>query len=149
MDSSAVVKRYVQQTGPLWISGLFVTSPASEVYPVAITQVEVVGALTRCVRSGTISAVDAASSCQAFLADFSTDYETVAVTEALLSEAVRLAQMYKLRGYDAVQLAAANEVNRLSLAARAGPLLFVAADTELNAAARSEGLTVDDPNAHP
>ncbi len=76
------------------------------------------------------------------------DYEIVAVTEVLLSEAVRLAQKYSLRGYDAVQLAAANEINRLSLAAGAGPLLFVAADKELNAAALSEGLTVDDPNAH-
>ncbi len=149
MDSSAVVKRYVQETGSLWIGGLFVTSPASEVYLVAITQVEVVAALTRRVRSGTISAADAASSCQAFLHDFSTDYENVAVTQALLSEAIRLAQKYSLRGYDAVQLAAANEVSRLALAAGAAPLLFIAADKELNAAAQSEGLTVDDPNAHP
>lgn len=149
IDSSGVVKRYVQETGSAWVSGLFITSPASEVYVAAITRVEVVVALTRRVRGGTISAADAAHSCHIFLSDFSADYEVVAVKEALLTEAVRLAQFYILRGYDAVQLAGANQVNNLSLAAGAAPLLFVSADTELNAAARSEGLIVDNPNAHP
>ncbi len=149
MDSSAVVKRYVQETGSVWVSGLFTAAPANEITVVALTGVEVVAAITRRVRGGTISPVDAASSCALFLADLGPDYQVVAVTDALLSQAIRLAQFYGLRGYDAVQLAAANEVSRLRVTAGAAPIIFVSADQELNAAAQSEGLVVDDPNAHP
>jgi len=149
MDSSAVVKRYVQETGSVWVSGLFTAAPANEITVVALTGVEVVAAITRRVRGGTISPADAASSCALFLADLGPDYQVVAVTDALLSQAIRLAQFYGLRGYDAVQLAAANEVSRLRVTAGAAPIIFVSADQELNAAAQSEGLVVDDPNAHP
>ena len=77
-----------------------------------------------------------------------TDYEIVAVSDALLGLAIQLAQLHSLRGYDAVQLAAGVETNRLLVTANLSPLIFISADKELDAAARSEGLSVDDPNAH-
>jgi uncharacterized protein len=61
-----------------------------------------------------------------------------------LQRAALLADTYALRGYDAVQLAAAIEV-RLQVPA----LILVSADTELNTAATVEGLSVEDPNTHP
>lgn len=149
MDSSAVVKRYVQETGSVWVSGLFTVSPINRVAIVSITGVEVVAAITRRVRGGTITPAEATSACGLFLADLNTDFRAVTVTDTLLRWAMQLAQNYKLRGYDAVQLAAATEVNRLSLAAGAAPLVFISGDKELNAAAQSEGLVVEDPNAHP
>jgi predicted nucleic acid-binding protein len=149
MDSSAVVKRYVQETGSVWVGILFIAVPVNEITIVSITGVEVVAAITRRVRGGTITPADAASSCALFLADLGADYQAIAVTDVLLSQAIRLAQLHSLRGYDVVHLAAANEVNRLSVTAGTAPILFVSADQELNAAARSEGLAVDDPNAHP
>jgi hypothetical protein len=49
-----------------------------------------------------------------------------------------------LRGYDAVQLAAA-----LAAGAVLPDLVFAAADDDLLAAARLEGLAVENPNQHP
>jgi uncharacterized protein len=49
-----------------------------------------------------------------------------------------------LRGYDAVQLAAALEIH-----SQAPSLTLISADTGPNAAAMAEGLLVDDPNRHP
>ena len=147
-DTSAVVKRYVQETGSVWVSSLFTAVPTNRVAVVSITSVEVVAAITRRVRGGTITQADATSACALFLADLNTDYRIVPITDDLLRQAIRLAQLYSLRGYDAVQLAAANEVSRLRVTAGATPVIFVSADKELNAAALGEGLTVDDPNAH-
>ena len=62
----------------------------------------------------------------------------------MLQRAALLADTHALRGYDAVQLAAAMEV-RLQVPA----LILVSADTELNSAATAEGMPVEDPNTHP
>lgn len=59
-----------------------------------------------------------------------------------------LAEMRVLRGYDAVQLAAALEVNAASLSLGMPTVTLVSADTELNAAAAAEGLPIENPNAH-
>lgn len=148
-DSSAAAKRYLSETGAHWVKGLFTANPPNRFFAVATIGVEVVAAITRRARGGTISQADAAAFCALLLSDLSTDYRVIPVTDALLRQAIQLAQLYGLRGYDAVQLAAANEVNRLHVTAGAVPIIFVSADQELNAAARSEGLAVDDPNAHP
>ncbi len=68
---------------------------------------------------------------------------------ALLDAAIRLANTHNLRAYDAVQLAVAVEVNRFYQAAGSNPVMLVSSDRELNNAATVEGLTVDDPTAHP
>lgn len=148
-DSSALVKRYVQERGSAWIASLLAPFPHEDVHIVVVTPVEIVAALMRRSRSGTMTEADAKTTCAQFLADLPLDYQVVELTDTLVTSAIGLAQKYKLRGYDAVQLAAATEVNRLSLAAGATPLIFISGDRELNAAAQSEGLTVDDPNAHP
>ena len=62
---------------------------------------------------------------------------------------MHLAERYALRGYDAVQLAAALDVNAYWLSLDMPGLILVSADSELNAAAMAEGLNADDPNAHP
>ena len=126
-DSSAVVKRYLRETGSGRVRGLFVSTPPNEFYAVATVGVEVVAAVTRRVRGGT---------------------GVISVSDTLLREAIRLAQLYGLRGYDAIQLAAANQISRLRVTTATTPLIFVSADKELNAAASGEGLAVADPNAH-
>lgn len=59
-----------------------------------------------------------------------------------------LAERYDLRGYDAVQLAAALEVDRRRKALGLSVSDLVSADHALNEAGLAEGLTVDDPNRH-
>ena len=73
----------------------------------------------------------------------------IEITPALLNEAARLANAHTLRAYDAVQLAAALEINRKEQDAGFAPVTLVSADRDLNAAATAEGLTVEDPNSHP
>jgi len=62
---------------------------------------------------------------------------------------MRLAAQHALRGSDAVQLAAAQRLNRHRLGRRLSPIILISADADLNAAALVEGLRVDDPNSHP
>ncbi|HYO99777.1 MAG TPA: type II toxin-antitoxin system VapC family toxin, partial [Pyrinomonadaceae bacterium] len=81
-------------------------------------------------------------------ADFVSDYQVIEVTAALVAQAEALAERHTLRGYDAVQLAAALEVNAAYLAAGQPPVTLVSADLELNNAGIAGGLNVDDPNTH-
>ncbi len=67
------------------------------------------------------------------------------ITPTLVNAAMRLADIHELRAYDAVQLAAALELNGRWLAAGMGGIILVSADQALNDAALAEGLTVDDP----
>jgi uncharacterized protein len=62
---------------------------------------------------------------------------------------MRLADAHELRAYDAVQLAAALELNGRWLAAGMSGITLVSADQDLNTAATAEGLMVEDPNVHP
>lgn len=149
VDSSALVKRYVHETGSVWLSGLVASAAGNDIYIARITTVEVVAALTRRARSGTITAADARAACLLFRNDILHDDEIVEMTATLLNHAMALAESHGLRGYDAVQLAAACEVNAFSVAHDLPPLTMVSADSSLNSAATGEGLLVDDPNAHP
>ena len=60
-----------------------------------------------------------------------------------------LAQGQGLRGYDAVQLAAALDVNAERNRYGLPALTLVSADTDLNHAAAAEGLVVENPNDYP
>jgi predicted nucleic acid-binding protein len=71
------------------------------------------------------------------------------ITPALLAEAERLAEVHGLRAYDAVQLAAAADLQRERLANGLSRPTLISADQELNAAAMAEGIAEDDPNSHP
>jgi hypothetical protein len=71
------------------------------------------------------------------------------LTPLILDRAVYLTQNHRLRGYDAVQLATAITANQTFLGAGLIPVTFVAADTDLLAAAQAEGLTTDNPNLYP
>lgn len=149
MDSSALVKRYISETGSAWVLGLFDPIVNNEVFIAAITGVEIVAAITRRTRSGSISATDAAMVCNQFRNDWQTEYQIIEITESIIISGMTLAQTYGLRGYDAVQLAAGCAVNVLCIANSLPPMVFVSSDNELNVAASSEGLIVENPNMHP
>ena len=147
-DSSAIVKRYVNEIGTAWILGLVGPTSGNHSYLASVTGVEVVSALTRQQRSGSLAATDAAAALAAFRHDFANEYRIVEISAALVDAAMALAEKHALRGYDAVQLAVALQVHGHVLASGT-TLTLVSADLALNTAATAEGLTVDDPNAHP
>ena len=149
LDSSAVAKRHLNETGSAWV--LSITSPTARnrIHLAGITPVEVVSAVARRQRSGSIALTDAAVMLASFRADLAKQYRVVDVTRVVILRVMLLAETYALRGYDAVQLAAALEANDRRTARKAPLLTLVSADGELNAAAQAEGLAVEDPNAHP
>ena len=144
VDSSALVKRYVLETGTAWVQTLTAPAAGHSLFLVRITLVETVAALTRQERGGHVSAQAAAMALADFEYDFTHQYFVVEVSAALVAQAAALARSHALRGYDAVQLAAALQVHAL-----APSLTLLSADTGLNAATTAEGLLVDDPNSHP
>lgn len=148
-DSSAIVKRYVIETGSTWVQGVVDPASGNRVYVARITVVEVVAALTRQGRGGALTPTGATAAVSQFRLGFSNEYRLVEVTPAVLVQAMDLAESHALRGYDAVQLVSALRANTRRLTSGLPALTLVSADAALNAAALAEGLPVDDPNAHP
>jgi hypothetical protein len=149
LDSSALVKRYINETGSAWVLGLFNPTLDHEFFVAAITGVEIVAAITRRARNGSIAAADAASVCNQLRSDLQTDYQVIEITEGIISSGMALAETQGLRGYDAVQLAAGYAINELCVDNGLSPIIFVCADEELNLAAISEGLLIENPNHYP
>jgi predicted nucleic acid-binding protein len=150
VNSSALVKRYVQETGTAWVRRLTRHNPSTIIYVARITVVEVTSAVARR-RKGTppLAPSRASSMLRRFRQHLDGRYTIIEMTPALLDEAARLANVHTLRAYDAVQLAAALEINRKEQDAGFAPVTLISADQALNDAATSEELTVDDPNRHP
>jgi predicted nucleic acid-binding protein len=147
-DSSALAKRYVTETGTAWVQALTDPAAGHGVYVARITLVELVSAIARRRRNGDLTPSAASAALIDVRADFATDYQVIEITAALITRAEALAEQHALRGYDAVQLAAALEVNAAYIAAGQPPVILISADLDLNAAAAAEGLSVDDPNMH-
>ena len=147
-DSSALAKRYVTETGTAWVQALTDPAAGHDLYVARITLVELVSAIARRKRNGDLTPQDATAALTDVRADFVADYLPIEVTASLVARAEALAEKHVLRGYDAVQLAAALQVNASLLAASAAPLTLVSADLDLNTAGVAEGLNVDDPNTH-
>jgi predicted nucleic acid-binding protein len=148
-DSSAIVKRYVVEDGTKWVRRLTRRGKPEPIYLVRITTVEVTSAVARRRRGGSLTAAKAGSILSRFRHHVAGRYLMVEIAPALLADAARLANLHVLRAYDAVQLAAAMEVNRRWQTAGLGTVTLVSADKALNDAALAEGLTVEDPRSHP
>lgn len=147
-DSSALVKRYAQETGSEWILALTEPAAGHSLYIARITAVEVVSALTRRQRGGSVSETDASTAMAAFRYDLSHQYRVIEITPTIITQAMQLAETHGLRGYDAVQLAAALIVQKMRETLGLPALELVSADGDLNNAAATEDLTVDNPNSH-
>ena len=149
LDSSAVVKRYVSETGTGWVLTLTDPAAGNDLYVASVTGVEVVSALTRRGRGGSLTQATASAAVSQFQHDFANQYQTVQLTDAVVDRAMAVAEAHALRAYGAVQLAAALELNAGRRALGLPPLTLVSSDHDLNAAATAEGLPVEDPNARP
>ena len=148
-DTSGIVKRYVNEVATGWVNHVVDPAARNAIHLVRISAVEVVSAIARRQRGGSLSAALATRLLADFRFDLANQYQVVAVTPKLISSAMSLAEKYALRGYDAVQLAAALQLHAGRRARRTSALILVSADADLNAAAVAEGLQVEDPNMHP
>lgn len=147
LDSSTIVKRYVSEAGTAWVTDLASPESVHHLHMAAISAVEVVAAIFRRQRSEGGSLSVARTACHRFRDEFPDRFVVIELTPALRSRAMDFAEKHALRGYDAVQLAAAVQVHR-ECQAFGTSCTLVSADAELNAAAIAEGLAVENPNDH-
>jgi predicted nucleic acid-binding protein len=144
LDTSAVVKRYVQETGTSWIRNLAAPASRHFLFVARIADVKVAAALARRRRQASLNPAEAAAGLSQFRQDLTRDYRVMEISIPLLQRAAWIADVHVLRAYDAVQLAASLEVR-----SQVPSLILVSSDADLNTAAIAEGLPVEDPNAHP
>lgn len=148
-DSSAIVKRYISEVGTTWV--MATTDPASghDILVSLLARAEVPAAIFKRRREGSITAPDAVKAVNDFTKDFDHQYQPMDVTRKLVEQAAALAEKHGLRGYDAVQLVTALETQAVRDSLGLPRLIFVSADDDLNQAAQSEGLLVENPNNYP
>jgi len=148
LDASALVKRYTTETGSRWLTALCQPAPGTLIAIARITKAEAAAAFASKLRQGGLSQAHYTQALQDLAQDCAHQYLIVEIDQTLVDLAVDLTQRHKLRGYDAVQLAAALTLHGLLTQAAVVPLMFVAADDDLLEAARGEGLATDNPNQH-
>jgi len=149
LDTSALLKRYVTETGSDWVRAYLTSTTVPAVFMSYLTVVEATCAFARRLRDGTLLPADHATAVQAFDYDITYRYNLVDITPVTIDTARRLANQHPLRAYDAVQLATAWLSNQELLSAGEQPLTFVCADDRLIAVAQTEGLLTDNPSHHP
>ena len=149
-DSSLLVKRYVKETGTSWVINIFRPRSHNQIFVAEITLAEVVSALVRRHRGLSVSSLNYSKRAMArFQRAFDTKFFKVRVDLTVIREAALLAEKHFLRGYDAVQLATALQIESERKRIGASGLIFVSADNELNNAAQAEGLAIENPNSYP
>jgi len=139
LDTSALLKLIVDEPGSDLMLAVAAESPVGA--SCLLTRVEGRAALGRMSAEGRLSRRDLAVAVDRF-EDLWSELSVVRVDERLADEAVALCDRRRLRGYDAVQLAAARRL--LS----GEPVVFACFDAELRAGAAAEGFALSPPGAH-
>jgi len=96
LDSSALVKCYVAETGCVWTRSIL-DDENNVVYVASLSRVETISALTRTLRRGDITRAEFDEACKQFRLDLTTQFEIVALTDQMIEEASTLAQQHGLR----------------------------------------------------
>jgi predicted nucleic acid-binding protein len=133
LDSSALVKRYVEEPGSREMAGLI--EQAALAGTAVITRVEVAAALAKAIRARSLSRRQAGAALQAIEEDWGS-LVRLQLTELLISRAALLAWRHGLRGYDATHLAAALFWSEML----GEPVALATYDRQLWKAARDHGL---------
>ncbi len=132
LDTSALVQRYLPEPGSAEVRGLFRRQRSIGV--ARITSAELAAAIARQCREGLVTEAVRDAIFQRAPGDFA-EMTVVEIRAPVLSRVPALVTRWPLRGYDAVQLAAA-----LSLHAAGLATTFWSGDARLLEAARGEGL---------
>jgi predicted nucleic acid-binding protein len=145
-DSSALVKRYVRETGSRWFREQI---SQHQLLTSTLTVAEIPAALARRKRDGTISAFEFHRSRTQFTRHLQADqYELLPATLSVIEEAALLTYRLPLAGYDAVHLATGLKYLRAT-GADPNQFCFLTADDQLRRAAEAEGLSSENPNEYP
>ena len=148
-DTSGLAKRYIEESGSAWVSSICKKANSDLIFIADITEVELVSALIRRGKGGSLTKDEVESSLVRFDIDLSNQYIVFGFSFSLISSARILVESYALRGYDAVQLAVAIECNKERILLGFSSVIFVSSDSELIDAAKNEGLMVENPDNYP
>jgi len=143
LDTSALVKLYVQEPGTDRLLPLVSDRPEDRFAILAISVVEVRSAIRRRQRAGDIDVSAATAILKSVQSHMETRFIRQMINETVIDTALEMIDRYALRAYDAVQLAGCLVL--CGIAAEA--FTFVCSDHRLLEAARSERLAVLDPVA--
>lgn len=87
LDSSALVKRYVPQTGSAWIRALLAPQTGNSLFVARITWVEVRSAIARREREGSLTPTDVSLIIQRFLFKMNEQYQVIELNSTLAERA--------------------------------------------------------------
>jgi predicted nucleic acid-binding protein len=90
-DSSAIVKRYVNEIGSIFVENLTNLKSGNLILLARIAQVEVASAFARRLKGGSLSQTDADDALKLFQHDLTNNYFVIEITKDLLDEAMLLA----------------------------------------------------------
>ena len=135
LDASAIVKRYITETGSTEVNQII--SSSEVVGTSLLSRTEVVAALAKAIRVGVLTEPEASAAVQAFRSQW-VNFARMQVTETTVARADSLAWTIGLRGYDALHLASA----LLWQEAIGEPLTLATFDWQLWDAGEQVGLSV-------
>lgn len=134
-DTSALIKRYVQETGSQQVVEYF------DQYPIigatALTQAEMASAMSKAVRLGLVAEAEISMAWQDFLSHWPS-FTRLPVSAGIVERAASIAWRHGLRAYDSLHLASALAWKDVL----GDELVFACYDKNLLEAARKEGLQV-------
>lgn len=145
VDTSALAKRYIPETGSNWVTS-WIEPQANNVIVVSeLTYAELHSVFERRIRENSLTLAMAATLRNDFSIHYQDDFLFVLLSTQIIKESAALLQKHPLRALDSIQLACVKEAS----ATLNEPITFVSADTNLLAAAAAEGFAIDNPNNHP
>lgn len=152
LDANTSVKYYVNEPGSNWVKKMLDDKDQAGnfiniIITIEISLVEVAAAFSIIQRIGKINKNFRNNSFNLFFNDFSTRYRIIPVTSSLLLKAAFFTQKYPLKGYDAVQLAAAHRLHS-ALKKQNMEMTLISGDKQLLNAAIAEKILVDNPFNH-
>lgn len=139
LDTSALVKRYHVEGGTAHLDSVFAEPDATFIIA-SITIAELTSAVLRKHEEGEIPREALMKTLSKFSEDLITDFWILDVERRHIHDAQQLILRYGLRTLDSLQLS-------LLLVTRSLSPVFLSSDARLLAAAKAEGITIQDPSA--
>lgn len=147
-DSNALAKRYMPEVGTNWVRKQTARNAGNDVVIAQITPVELYSAIARQYYDSQIDLLRLQAFRSLVMRHVQNQYLVLSLSSAMITKALSLHETYRLRAYDAIQLASALELNA-RLATTGQLVTFVAADVRLLQSAALAGLPTDNPNNYP
>lgn len=144
-DTSAIVKRYFDEDGSALVKEMVARQPTVRVVLSRITWVEILSALSRLQREGTITADIFDRQVRVLRQHFKLEYQIAEFDQTVSSLAGELVRRHPLRAYDAVQLASVLHLRNVYRSAGTAKFTFISADRRLIDVALEEDLEVVNP----